>query len=148
MVNRSADLREGEEAERWRIWLDRIPEEEEIIEQMKLMRDAAPCEDGVCLSYLLNGGRKVLDEVIQMVGFMFENGAEMWEDTLKIGMVVPLYKGKGCRDDANNYRGVCLLSLGSRIVARICAKILAGMAWMASAMIVPRNRASLLFLPK
>ena len=51
----------------------------------------------------------------------FSNGAEMWEDTLKIGMVVPLYKGKGCRDDANNYRGVCLLSLGSRIVARICA---------------------------
>ena len=42
-------------------------------------------------------------------------------------MVVPLYKMKGDREDANNYRGVCLLSIGSRIVARICAARL--MVW-------------------
>ena len=42
-------------------------------------------------------------------------------------MVVPLYKMKGDREDPGNYRGVCLLSLGSRIIARICANRL--MEW-------------------
>ena len=39
--------------------------------------------------------------------------------TLKSGVEVPLYKMKGDRYDPGNYRGVCLLSLGSRILARI-----------------------------
>ena len=49
------------------------------------------------------------------------NGAEKWETSLRSGQVVPLYKNKGDRDDPNNYRGVCLLSMGSRIVARVVA---------------------------
>ena len=36
------------------------------------------------------------------------------------GRVVPLFK-KGDLNNPNNYRGVCLLSMGSRIVARIVA---------------------------
>ena len=35
--------------------------------------------------------------------------------------MVPLFK-KGDSDDRNNYRGVCLLAMGSRILARILAK--------------------------
>ena len=45
--------------------------------------------------------------------FMWKNGAETWEDSLGGGTVVPLYKGKGDRNNPNNYRGVCLLSMGS-----------------------------------
>ena len=77
-------------------------------------------EDGVRLSYLLKGGQKVLEEVVRIVQFMFENGADTWEDALRSGVVVPLYK-KGDMDDPGNYRGVCLLSLGSRILARVDA---------------------------
>ena len=56
-----------------------------------------------------------------MIQFMFRRPADEWEDTLKSGLVVPLYKMKGDRDDPNNYRGVCLLSMGSRILARVVA---------------------------
>ena len=41
-------------------------------------------------------------------------------DLLRLGVVVPLFK-KGDRNNPGNYRGVCLLSMGSRIVARIVA---------------------------
>ena len=85
------------------------------------MQDSAPGEDVVRLNYLLIGGRGVMQKLLKVVQKMFSSGAEEWEDTLKSGMVIPLYKMKGDRNDPNNYRGVCLLSMGSRILARIMA---------------------------
>ena len=127
-VDMAEDLRNGEEAEEWRVWLNKVPDYEEVTGQMRQMRDSAPGEDGVRLMYLWNGGRAVLDEVVRLVQFMFQNDADSWEDSLKTGIVVPLYKMKGDREDPGNYRGVCLLSLGSRIIARICANRL--MKWV------------------
>ena len=72
------------------------------------------------LIYLFKGGPEIIEKVIEMVQYMFENGAEKWDLSLKIGLVIPLYK-KGDRNNANNYRGVCLLAMGSRILARIMA---------------------------
>ena len=63
-----------------------------------------------------------MEKVVRIVRFMWENGSDKWEDSLRSGQVVPLYKGKGDRNNPNNYRGVCLLSMGSRIVARIAAR--------------------------
>ncbi len=37
----------------------------------------------------------------------------------KRGLVVPLWKGKGDRQDCNNYRGVTLLSVLGKVFARI-----------------------------
>ena len=37
----------------------------------------------------------------------------------KRGLVVPLWKGKGDHHDYNNYRGVMLLSVPSKVFARI-----------------------------
>ena len=37
----------------------------------------------------------------------------------KRGLVVPLWKGKGDREDCNNYRGVTLLSVPGKVFARI-----------------------------
>ena len=48
---------------------------------MGKMRDAAPGEDGVRLSYLLKGGAKIHDRIFEIVQFMFLNDAEMWEDS-------------------------------------------------------------------
>ena len=73
---------------------------------MRKMKDAAPGGDGVRLCYLLKGGEKVMEEVVRVVKFMWKNGAETWEDSLRTGVVVPLYKMKGDIGDPNNYRGV------------------------------------------
>ena len=61
------------------------------------------------------------NRIVEIVQYMFLNDAEKWEDSLKSGVVVPLFKMKGDRNDPGNYRGVCLLSLASRILARILA---------------------------
>ena len=119
-VDKAEDLRGSDQAKEWEERLNKVPDFEEVVEQMKLMRDSAPGEDGIRLSYLLKGGRKVLEEVVAVIQHMFLNGADSWEEALRVGIVVPLFK-KGDRNEPGNYRGVCLLSLGSRILARVLA---------------------------
>ena len=52
---------------------------------------------------------------------MFLERAPTWDDILKTGQIVPLFK-KGAKDDVNNYRVVCLLAMRSRILAKIMSK--------------------------
>ena len=113
MTEKAAEIRE-------RIGLEETPSREEILEQMGKMKDSAPGKDGVRLSYILKGGPALINEVIKLVQFMFENPAIKWEESLKIGLVIPLFK-KGNRNDPNNFRGVVLLAMGSRILGRIMA---------------------------
>ena len=120
VVNEVEDLSQTRLAREWRETLDAIPGREEILTQMRKMRDSAPGGDGVRLIYLLRGGQMLTDRLIETIQYMFMNGSEEWEEGLKTGLVIPLHK-KGDRDDPNKYRGVCLLALASRIVARIMA---------------------------
>ena len=46
-----------------------------------------------------------------------QQSPEKWN----IVKITPLYKNKGSRNDPNNYRGVRLLAMESRILARIAA---------------------------
>ena len=119
-VNEGEDLREDETARVWNDMLEQTPEREEILEEMKKMRDSAPGKDGVRLIMLMKGGEEVISRVVKLVQFMFNNSQDKWEGELKIGLVVPLHK-KGDRNERNNYRGVVLLAMGSRILARIMA---------------------------
>ena len=98
-VDKSEDLRDLEKTREWRVRLDEPPDEEEVLEQMLKMRDSAPGEDGVRLKYLLKGGPKLMAKVVEVVKFMWTNGAETWEDALKTGVVVPLWKMKGSKED-------------------------------------------------
>ncbi|KAI8519281.1 hypothetical protein Bbelb_025380 [Branchiostoma belcheri] len=110
--------------------LNRAPEREEIEEAMKEMTDSAPGEDGVRLRYILDACEEVQERVIEIVRFMFEKRANEWEASVKSGIMVPLFK-KGDRKDVNNYRGVCLLSMCSRVLARVIAKRLSRWAeWL------------------
>ena len=120
IVNQVKDISETEVAKRWSEELENEPEREEILQQMSKMKNSAPGRDGVRLIYLLKAGPRILGKLIQMIKFMFSNGADKWEEALKIGLVIPLFK-KGCKNNTNNYRGVCLLAMGSRILARILA---------------------------
>ena len=51
---------------------------------------------------------------------MFNVRANRWEDNLKTGLKNPLHK-KGSRNDCNNYRGVVLFAMASRILLRVLA---------------------------
>ena len=64
-------------------------------------------------------------EFVKIAKKMFTTRASNWDAILKTGQIVPLHK-KGCRSDVNNYRGVCLLAMGSRIIAKIAANRLRG----------------------
>ena len=88
---------------------------------IKEIRESAPGKDGVRIGYIRYASEEVKGRVIRLVQRMFEEGPGGWEDSLRKGVMVPLFK-KGDRNDRNNYRGVCLLAMGSRILARILAK--------------------------
>ena len=90
VVDEAVDLRGTAKAVEWEAKMNAVLEFEEMVEEMKLMRESAPGEDGVRLSFLLKGGRATLDRVLKVVQFMFVNGSDKWEDTLKTGVVIPL----------------------------------------------------------
>ena len=96
------------------------------IEQCKSeIQNSAPGEDGirsVFIKYAWSGTRNL---IVKIVKKMFTTGAANWDAILKTGQIVPLHK-KGCRSDVNNYRGICLLAMGSRIIAKIAANRLRG----------------------
>ena len=61
-----------------------------------------------------------MDRLVDMIHFMFCNNADKWEESLKIGLVIPFHKKRDI-NDYNKYRGVVLLAMGSRKFARILA---------------------------
>jgi len=115
------DLREDERAKEANEWMNETPEREEIETAMKEMKESAPGEDGVRIGYIRYACEEMKERVIRMVQMMFETRADRWEESVKVGIMVPLYK-KGDRNDRGNYRGVCLLSMVSRVLARVIAK--------------------------
>ena len=115
------DLRGTEEARDAEALLNETPQEEEIERAVKRMKESAPGKDGVRLCYIKEAPPEVKAELVRMVKFMFENRAHKWEDELKTGQMVPLFK-KGDRNDKNNYRGICLLAMGSRVLGKVMAE--------------------------
>ena len=68
---------------------------------MDKMRNSAPGHEDVRLIQLAVGGVEVTNRVVQLVQFMFENAADTWEDELKLGLVIHLFK-KGDRNKKDN----------------------------------------------
>ena len=120
-VNRAKDLRMDVRAQEANEFMNEVPEREEIEEAMKEMKESAPGEEGVRIGYIRFACEEMKARIIRIVQEMFEHDAGRWDDSLKVGIMIPLFK-KGDRNDKNNYRGVCLLSMGSRILGRVMAK--------------------------
>ena len=59
-------------------------------------------------------------EVANLTKELFVTPPVEWTQCIKEGQVIPLHK-KGPRNNLNNYRGVCLLAMASRILARVLA---------------------------
>lgn len=115
-------------------WMARDPTIEEVercIGQMKNRKAAG--EDGFMAEFLKYGGPLLMDQVFNVVlrawreAQQAEAGQEAgtWPTEWTVGVVVPLWKQKGVREDRNTWRGVTLLSVGTKVMARLVANRLA-----------------------
>ena len=120
-VEGACDLRQIEKAREANVMMNEEVSREEVIDAMNEMKDSAPGEDAVRMRYIREACEDVKEEVIEKVQFMFENRADRWDASLKVGLMCALFK-KGDRLEKKNYRGVCLLAMGSRVLARILSK--------------------------
>ena len=121
VVSQVRDLSDDEESREVSREIDGEPSPLEIRGAMKEMRDSAPGEDEVRSYYIRKGGAEIIDRVVRIVQEMWRTPSEQWEAGTKVGIMVPLHK-KGDRWEVNNFRGKCLLAMGSRILARIATK--------------------------
>ena len=113
-VRGAVDLRNDSRAKEANECLNVVPESEEIREAMKETRESAPVLDGVRIRNIRKACEGIQGRVIEIVQRMFEVRANEWDELVKVGAMVPLHK-KGARDQANNFRRVCLLSMCSRV---------------------------------
>ena len=104
-----------------------IPEEGKITLKMRkemseevMIRDSAPGVDGIralaIKSLDEDGGTKLYECVKELLAMKPDD----WPSEVKEGWIIPLQK-KGPKTGLNNYRGVCLLQLTSRVIARVYA---------------------------
>ena len=92
----------------------------EFKREISQMKDSAPGIDGVTVSAIKSLAEDNKQELYHCMLRLLDTPPRTWPDETKEGWVVPLHK-KGSRNDLNNYRGVCLLPLVSRVIARIFA---------------------------
>ena len=92
----------------------------EVKKEWKEIKESAPGKDSITIKMIRNAHPSVQDAFAEKIVRLSETSPDQWEQTLKEGMVIPLFK-KGDRKNLNNYRGVCLLAMASRIIARIMA---------------------------
>lgn len=111
-------------------WLNSPPTHEEFTKAIRDMScGKAPGADQFMTEYLKIGGPVLLAEVFAVVTTVWDKAlradpgqeAESWPVKWKEGIIFPLWKRKGERHNKNNWRGITLLSVGSKLVARICA---------------------------
>ena len=111
-------------------WLSSPPTFEEVVVSIKGMKvGRAAGEDGFVAEYLKYGGPGLTEIVVRLVRRLWEgaSGAEAglearsWPQSWCRALVVPMWKRKGCAKDKNNYRGITLLNVGSKVLARIVA---------------------------
>ena len=101
--------------------LEETPQDEEILEALRGMRESAPGPDLITVSMLKYGGAALLAKLCSMVKWMWETAPENWEEVCHQAEVIALFK-KGAKHSLDNYRGICLLQVISRLVARIGAR--------------------------
>lgn len=101
--------------------LGRPPDTDEVLSNMKKMKCSSGGKDEVRMELIRNASAEVQTEVAKLVTSLWQTPAAEWEPACKTALVILLYKKKGKREDLNNWRGICLLSLVSRILARVVA---------------------------
>ncbi|CAK0880460.1 unnamed protein product [Prorocentrum cordatum] len=88
------------------------PSADEVRAAIRAMRDSAPGDDEVSIGMIRAASARVQEQ-------------DQFGETPFRGLQILLFKKKGLRTDLNNYRGICLLSVLSRILAKTVATRLA-----------------------
>lgn len=83
----------------------------------KLKMGKAPGIDGIRAEMIKYGGEEMMDRLMRVCQTAWETGRVPEEWTMAI--IVPLNKGKGCRDLCTNYRGISLLSIPGKVYGTV-----------------------------
>ena len=92
-----------------------IDEVQRALAQLRSGKTAG--EDEIPAELLKSGGRPLEDALLSIVENIWET--EQMPPEFKDALIVPLYKGKGAKQSANNYRGISLLNCAGKLMARI-----------------------------
>ena len=97
--------------------LDRPPSEEEVKKAIKqLSSGKAPGADAIPADVYKHGGDTLLQKLTDLFCRMWDE--ELIPQQLKDASIIHLYK-KGNRQLCDNYRGISLLAIGGKILARV-----------------------------
>lgn len=103
---------------------------EEYLRAIKEMRlGKAGGEDAMLAEYIKFEGPHLRKEIYRIVQECWQlattatdgEEANSWPTQWKVGLTVPLWKRKHPKSSKHNWQGITLLSVGSKLVARICA---------------------------
>ena len=98
--------------------LDEVPTLEEVQKSLKqLSSGKAPGEDGIAAEIYIHGGEAVSKRLLEIVIQIWEEG-EVVQD-FRDATIVHLYKNKGDRSCCDNHRGISLLCIAGKILARL-----------------------------
>ena len=92
----------------------------EIMTEWSKISDGAPGKDQVKITMIKACDKKYQMIIARTIQHMSEEEPDQWDRVMKEGVVVPLFM-KGDRKNLGNFRGVCLLAMGSRILERVMA---------------------------
>ena len=98
--------------------MDMIPEFHEVCTAMSQLKKGKACgPDGIPGEVLKHGGYMLKVQLHKFICALWrgEKIPKLWVDP----NIIPIFKNKGARDDCNNSRGIFLLSIAGKILARI-----------------------------
>ncbi|CAJ1389406.1 unnamed protein product [Effrenium voratum] len=111
-------------------WMGDAPSEAETRRAIQNMKcGKAPGVDGVTVEALRWGPESLQSQLHLVVTHMWNEAGSCLDDQLgptwptdwSTAIIIPLWKQKQPKTDKNNWRGITLLSVGAKIVARIVA---------------------------
>jgi hypothetical protein len=101
-----------------RLELDSPPTEKEVadaISELQCGKSAGP--DGIPPEVFKSGGNSLTHKFTEFLCMCWEDGC--LPQDLKDARIVHLYKGKGEKSSCDNYRGISLLSIAGKVLAKV-----------------------------
>ena len=107
--------------------LDAIPTREEVVLAINKMKNGkAPGNDGIPAEIFKHGGDLLTDRLYQLIVMSWQQG--IVPQGFKDVSIVPIFKNKGNHHICGNYRGISLLAIGGKIMAKIAQARLSRLA--------------------